>query len=141
MSLQFKLIDTDDYLLCEVHGEYGNSPQASIDYFLEVLLHCRSSAEPKVLIDLREVTGTLSATSRILFYEKIIDKYEIYLKFGGSPIRMAFLLDPRNIVDYNPGLDVAKRRKFPATIHSDLQQAVDWLKEAETEDNRAVLEI
>ena len=144
MSLQFKLIDIDDYLRCEVHGRHGDSPQASIDYFLEVLLHCRSSAAPKVLIDLREVEGTLSATSRILFYEKIIDKYEIYLKFGGLPIRMVFLLSPQNVVDYNPGLNVAMRRNFPVSIHADLQEAIDWLKvterERETEDNSAILE-
>ena len=140
MSLQFKLVDIDDYLLCEVHGKHENNPQASIDYFLEVLLHCRSSAKPKVLIDLREVTGTLSATSRILFYEKIIDKHEIYLQFGGTPIRMAFLLSPQNVVNYNPGLDVAKRRNFPAAVYSNLYEAIDWLKEAETEDCSAALE-
>ncbi len=126
MTLEFKLVDTDDYLLCEVNGSYGPT-QDSIDYFLEVLLRCRSSAAPRVLIDLREVVGNPSAVEKILFYEKIIDKYEIYLNFGGLPIRMVFLVNPRSVNEYNPGLDVAKRRNFPATVESDLQKAIDWL--------------
>lgn len=139
MSLQFNLTDTADYLLCEVQGTYGDT-QNSIDYFLEILLHCRSSAAPRVLVDLREVIGTPSAVEKIVFYEQIIDKYEIYLKFGGKPIKMVFLINPQNIGDYNPGLDVANRRSFPATIKSDLQEAIGWLAEAEFANNSAILQ-
>lgn len=139
MSLQFKLIDTADYLLCEVRGEYGNS-QDSIDYFLEILLRCRSSAAPRVLIDMREVVGNTSAVEKIIFYEKIIDKYEIYLKFGGSPMKMVFLFNAGRIDEYNPGLNVAKRRNFPAIVESDLQRSIDWLTEGEPSISSAVLE-
>lgn len=139
MTLQFELIDTDDYLLCEVRGEFGDS-QDSIDYFLEILLRCRSSAAPRVLIDMREVAGKTSAVEKIIFYEKLIDKYEVYLKFGGLPLKMVFLLNANDIDEYNPGLNVAKRRNFPVIIESDLQQSIDWLTEAEPAISSAVLE-
>ena len=126
MALTFNLVDNPNHLLCEVHGEH-EGPQNSIDYFLEILLHCRSSEIPKVLIDMRETWGTINAIDKILFYEQIIDKYEIYLNFGGLPIRIVFLVNPNIAGNYNPGLDVAKRRNFPAIIATDLQEAIDWL--------------
>ncbi|NQV69118.1 MAG: hypothetical protein HQ498_03730 [Pseudohongiella sp.] len=139
MSLEFNLLDKTDYLLCEVRGNHDD-PQDSIDFFLEILLHCRASAAPRVLIDMRKAGGNISAVNKIIFYEKIIDKYEIYLKFGGLPIRMVFVVNADNIADYNPGLDVAVRRKFPAMITDGLREAIDWLAETEVERNSVALE-
>lgn len=128
MPLSYTLTDEKDYLLCSVSGEYdSNNSQTSIDFFTEVLGQCRPKDEPRVLVNMKDTVGYPSATERIIFYESIIDQYKVYLKFGGAPLRIVFLVNENKTYEYNPGLDVAEVREFPASIETDHDKAVDWL--------------
>lgn len=128
MPLSYTLTDEKDYLLCSVSGEYDSfNSQSSIDFFTEILAQCRSKDEPRVLVNMKNTVGYPGATERVIFYETIIDQYNVYLKFDGAPLKIVFLVNENKTYDYNPGLDVAKVREFPASIETDHDKAVDCL--------------
>lgn len=126
MAAEFALSKKPGYLLCDVSGNFGDST-AGVEFFSKILTLCFSASQPKVLVDMGKTEGYPGAIERILFFEQIIDRYEAYLGSGGVAIKIVFMINPLYLSDYNPGLDVAERRRFPAAIASDLSSALNWL--------------
>lgn len=128
MALEVKVVEYSDYLHYAVSGILESS-ECSTDTFLELIAYCQSSGISNVLLDIRDIIGTINCTDKMGYFFKVTELHGGYLKFGGIPIRIALLGE----VDFSSeGRSVQKfaaGRGFATLITSDLKAALGWLRE------------
>lgn len=105
----------------------GNYDLAEVERALDKVLAVASAhQQPKILIDVRKMTGNLSLAQRYEFGEMIAKLYSrqppgsfcLIAVVGNEP-----LLDAEHF-----GETVAVNRGVPYTATMDMQEALDWLK-------------
>lgn len=125
MSLLHEFIEESDYLHCKISGTYDNLWDA-IEVFGKVILRSRCSGLTNILYDTRDMTNYPGATEKIIYMSGVIDQHDSYVKFGGKPLRVAYLGSEQVDRAYAPGMDLAASRAFATTSTSDPEAALAW---------------
>lgn len=112
-----EIIDKDGYQQCLVSGPFVmETALAEVPKILEAVIQ---KQQARVLIDYRQLDGTLAATERFIFASYMLDLYEDHLAKGGLKVRVVFLGGQQMNTDFNPGLDHATSRGLTANVVTD----------------------
>ena len=125
MAQKSQLVQYPEYLHYLISGTFNL--QDSIDHFTEVLGDARSSGITRILYDSRNMQGYPDATAKIVAFENIKFKHDSFLRFGGEPLRIAFLSKENNVREHTPGLNVLRQSALNTVLTADFNYALAWL--------------
>ena len=127
MALTFEIIESEDYLLCEVSGEH-DTIQDYKEPISAVLRHCRNSRYTRAIIDYRLVTIYPEPSERIALLDDFSKLYSAYFNHGGEPVRLAFITSVESYDNNEIPMTVANHMGLDLIRTSDIEEAVAWLK-------------
>ena len=123
MAVDVSMTQHSDYLEFVVTGSYDLND--AINKFSYVLEACRHTGLNKVLIDYRELQREDSATLKGLYAYGIENHYMKHLEAGGHEIQIAYV--GQVVMTWEPGMEVAQKRKLPFKLFNNLNEALEWL--------------
>lgn len=125
MALDVKIIQHNAFLEVVITGTYDM--QEVIDRFPYILSTCRLTGLLKVLIDIRNATGTPAATEKIIHAFKISDLYNNHISTGGQALFVAYVCNAHSLNTYEPGKKIAEDNDLPFGLFTNLTEAHEWL--------------
>ena len=120
MDQDFKITPTEHYLLVEFTGQFEvDSAKRSVDALVE---SCIKTKNPKVLFDIRSMTGDLST----------LDRYRVG-QYGSDTItrttRFAMLARADQVSPDKFFENIAVNRGLNLKVFTNIDETVAWLKE------------
>ena len=125
MALNVKIIQHEEFLEVVVTGTYNM--QDAAEGFPHVLSTCRQAGLSKILIDFRNLTGTLAATEKVIYTFGIQDHYKNYISTGGQELMIAYVGNAQQVSTYEPEQKIARDNNMPFDLFSDIEEAYEWL--------------
>ncbi len=126
MTIEIEVSKHPDYLHYLVSGSIEPT-ESSTDCFVEMIFQCQATEIYNILLDFRNIPGQTIGTKCMEYFFELTGLHEEYLKFGGTPIRVAFL-DLVKVMDDQRALqEFAEKRNFPIYVTADKNYAINWL--------------
>ena len=115
MAIEIEVSKHPDYLHYLVSGSIEPT-ESSTDCFVEMIFQCQATDIYNILLDFRNIPGQTIGAKCMEYFFELTGLHEEYLKFGGTPIRTAFLGVVRIIDDESILQEIAAKRRFPAYV-------------------------
>ena len=131
MAIEIEVSEHPDYLHYLVSGSIEPT-ESSTDCFVEMIFQCQSANIYNILLDFRNINGETPNTNSMEYFFELTGLHEEYLKFGGIPIRAAFLGVVEIDDDESTLQEFAAKRAFPTYVTSNKNYAMTWLLKSET---------
>lgn len=127
-ALNMTISEREDSLHCVVSGDWATT-EIALDAFLPLFTKCRETEKTRIFIDSRSMIGQLSGEQKIEYIDTLIQSHEVYLKFGGEPMKIAICTSSARVESGHPGVKVAADSGFPFYYTDDMEAAEKWLQE------------
>lgn len=128
-------IPRKDHIHVPVHGEFDLA--SAIKIFERIFDTCQVSGINRVLLDTRQMQGTISATERIVQGLSLENPYQAYRSAGCKPIRLAILSTKDRLTPYHPLSDTLSQLDLATSAFTDPAKVLGWLGIESIEDTGA----
>ena len=124
MSLNIDIEPKREYLKVSVTGEY--IPYKALEGFAYVLVACSKNKLCKVLVDFRDVKGSVTMTDKQEFLLSLSKQHSQFKEVCDTSLEIAFVGPPSMILE---GFSdkVSSRLSFKIKSAVDISEAIEWL--------------